>query len=141
MNSEGLYVLTYDTHIVPYELDGSLKTILVGVPGAFTPGCTRNHLPGFANNMDKLKEKGIEKVVFVATNDAYVMDAWNSLHGHEDIDPVSDPKGKFLQSIGKLEEWSEEWGIRCSRFAVLIENNEITQTFENPFIDGVLDNI
>jgi len=63
---------------VDYIIDESKRIILCGVPGAFTPGCTSRHLPGFIGGLEELKNKGIDKVVFVATNDAYVMDAWNT---------------------------------------------------------------
>ena len=63
MDTTGLFILK-DKNIVPYEIKEK-KVILCGVPGAFTPGCTNRHLPGFVDNLGKLKEKGIEKVIFM----------------------------------------------------------------------------
>ena len=102
---------------VEYTIDPTKRIILCGVPGAFTPGCTSRHLPGFVDQLENLKSKGIDKVVFVATNDAYVMDAWATHHGHQDIDCVSDLFGNYCESIGELSE-STAFGIRCNRFAV-----------------------
>jgi peroxiredoxin len=122
---------------VDYIIDESKRIILCGVPGAFTPGCTSRHLPGFIGGLEELKNKGIDKVVFVATNDAYVMDAWNTHHGHPDIDCVSDMFGNYCESIGELSK-DHSFGMRCNRFAVLIEDGKIVRKFENPFIEGVL---
>ena len=83
MDTTGLFILK-DKNIVPYEIKEK-KVILCGVPGAFTPGCTNRHLPGFVDNLGKLKEKGIEKVIFMAVNDAFVMDEWNKLYGDKQI--------------------------------------------------------
>ena len=99
IDCKGLYIYK-DKKFVPYELTNS-KTIMCGIPGAFTDGCTKKHLPGFANALDYLKEKGIDKVVFVGVNDPIVMDVWNKQHGHKDIDSVSDPLAVFTKRIKK----------------------------------------
>lgn len=124
--------------IVEYNFKNFKKVILCGVPGAFTPGCTKKHLPGFANNLNELESKGIDKVVFVATNDAYVMDAWNTHHGHKKIDCVSDFTGEFSKSIDELIDHGPDFGKRCNRFALLIEHGNIIRKFKNPFIEDIL---
>ena len=58
------------------DLFGSGKSVLFGVPGAFTPGCDRTHLPGFVEQADELFAKGVDRVACIAVNDAFVMDAW-----------------------------------------------------------------
>ncbi len=136
MNSNGLYILK-DGKSEDYTFDDG-NTILCGVPGAFTPGCTNRHLPGFANNMDKLKGY---KVVFMAVNDSYVMNEWNKLYGHPDIESVSDPLAIFSKGIGEDIDYGETFGIRWHRFALLIQDGEIVKKFKDPFIDGVLSEI
>lgn len=139
LDTQGLFILE-NKKIVSYNLTYS-KAILVGVPGAFTTGCTKKHLPGFVKNLETLKNKGIEKVVFMAVNDAFVMDEWNKIHGHPDIDSVSDPLAVFSKKLKKEVDWGETFGTRCNRFAVLVENGEITKEFKDPFIEGVLEEL
>tara|TARA_B100000902_G_scaffold358411_1_gene373483 strand:- start:190 stop:621 length:432 start_codon:yes stop_codon:yes gene_type:complete len=137
LDCKGLYALK-DGVIKPYEVDETKRIIMCGVPGAFTGDCTYKHLPGFVKNLDKLKEKGIDKVIFVSVNDAFVMEEWNKLHGHKDIDSVSDPLAKFAKSRQKDVDWGESFGIRSHRYAYLIENGTITKEFLDPLIEGVI---
>ena len=139
LNCKGLYAFK-DGKIKPFELDDK-KTIMCGIPGAFTDGCTKKHLPGFAKNLGKLKEKGVEKVLFVGNNDGYVMNEWNMQHGSPEITTISDPLAVFTKSINKDEDWGDSFGIRTSRYAFLIENKNIVKEFKNPFIEGVLEEI
>lgn len=136
MDTTGLFILK-DKNIVPYKIQEK-KVILCGVPGAFTPGCTNRHLPGFVDNLGKLKEKGIEKVIFMAVNDAFVMDKWNNLYGDKQIDAVSDPIAEFSTRLHEKVDWGEQFGVRCNRFAYLIEDGQITKKFDDPFIEGVM---
>lgn len=136
MDTTGLFILK-DKNIVPYKIQEK-KVILCGVPGAFTPGCTNRHLPGFVDNLGKLKEKGIEKVIFMAVNDAFVMDEWNKLYGDKQIDAVSDPIAEFSTRMNEKVDWGKQFGVRCNRFAYLIEDGQITKKFDDPFIEGVL---
>lgn len=136
MDTTGLFILK-DKNIVPYKIQEK-KVILCGVPGAFTPGCTNRHLPGFVDNLGKLKEKGIEKVIFMAVNDAFVMDEWNKLYGDKQIDAVSDPIAEFSTRMNEKVDWGKQFGVRCNRFAYLIEDGQITKKFDDPFIEGVM---
>jgi len=136
MDTTGLFILK-DKNIVPYKIQEK-KVILCGVPGAFTPGCTNRHLPGFVDNLGKLKEKGIEKVIFMAVNDAFVMDEWNKLYGDKQIDAVSDPIAEFTTRMNEKVDWGKQFGVRCNRFAYLIEDGQIVKKFDDPFIEGVM---
>ena len=137
MEVKGLYWLK-DNYIKPYDIDESKRIIMCGVPGAFTENCTYEHLPGFVNKLDELKELGIDKVVFVSVNDAYVMWTWNKMHGHKDIDSVSDPIAEFAKSKKKDLDWGKTFGVRSSRYAYLWENGKIVKEFKDPYIDGVI---
>lgn len=131
LNNKGLYILKNGDY-VPYNIPQG-KVILCGVPGAFTPGCNK-HLPGFANNLDKLDAK----VVFVAVNDPSVMHEWNVLFGHPDIDAVADPLAVFTKNINKDIDFGDYMGIRCKRYAMFIQDGVFVKEYENPFIEGVL---
>ena len=139
LDCTGLYAFK-EGHIKPFELDNK-KTIMCGIPGAYTEGCTKKHLPGFAKNLDKLKEKGVEKVLFVGNNDVYVMNEWNMQHGSPETTTISDPLAVFTKSIKKDEDWGDSFGIRTSRYAFLIEDGCIVKEFKNPFVEGVLEEI
>ena len=77
------------------------KIILFGLPGAFTPGCSKKHLPSFLESTAKLKEKNIRKVFCISINDPYVMEAWGKSYNLKDqLTLLADAKGDFTKSIG-----------------------------------------
>ena len=123
-----------------YTLPNDKKVIVCGIPGAFTGGCTNRHLPGYVQNLDNLKAKGIDKIVFVGVNDAYVMDAWNKQYGHADIDSVGDLQGEYTKSIAELTE-SEDLGQHSKRHARLYENGNLIKKFDEPWAEYVLQNM
>ena len=114
------------------------KIILVGVPGAFTPTCSSQQLPGFVKNYDEIKEGGIDKVIFFAANDPSVMDAWNKLYGHEDIDVLSDHKGEFSKSIGEGVDFGPAYDWRTKRCAYLLQDGVFVKEYDDPFVEGAL---
>ncbi|WEW56742.1 peroxiredoxin type-2 [Emydomyces testavorans] len=104
------------------------KVVLVSVPGAFTPTCSANHLPGYIQKLPQLKEKGVDIVAFIAFNDAWVMSAWgkaNDITG-DDILFLSDPEAKFSKSIG----WTA--GDRTARYAMVIDHGKVTYAEKEP---------
>ena len=119
INNKGLYILKEGDY-VQYEIPMG-KVIMCGVPGAFTPGCTKRHLPGYASNLDKLDCK----VVFIGVNDPSVMHEWNILYGHSDIDAVADPLAIFTKSIGKDKDFGNTMGVRCQRFAMFYKTENL----------------
>ena len=96
INNKGLYILK-DNDYVPYEIPQG-KVILCGVPGAFTPGCTNRHLPGFAKNMDNIGPK----VVFIGVNDPSVMHEWNVLQKDLPCLNLLNSSGQILNSIHQI---------------------------------------
>lgn len=128
----------FDTNFEPFQFDPNKRYVMCGVPGAFTPGCTEKHLPGFVENLDELKKLGIDQVIFMAVNDGCVMEAWNKHHGHPDIQMLADPMAVFTHHIGMQHDFGESMGVRCRRFAVLVENGEIVKEFKSPFYHGVM---
>ncbi|MEO1065874.1 MAG: peroxiredoxin, partial [Pseudomonadota bacterium] len=83
------------------DLTSGKKIVLFGVPGAFTPTCHGNHLPGFLDNLDALKEKGIDNVGVITVNDVFVVDQWASASGGAGkIAFLSDGSGEYTKKIG-----------------------------------------
>ena len=98
------------------------KTILFGLPGAFTPTCSEKHLPSFINASEEIKKKGIKKVICISVNDPYVMDGWGKSQNLKDqIILLADAEGEFTKKIGAEFNW-RGWGLRSKRYTMLLEN-------------------
>ena len=108
------------------------KTILLGMPGAFTSVCSSKHLPGYLNNIEKFKSKGIDLIACIAVNDPFVMNAWGKKQNvHENILMLGDPFLTFTKSIGaEVDKSGRGLGIRSNRYTMLIEDNKILQIQE-----------
>ncbi|KAJ6095246.1 Allergen [Penicillium sp. IBT 16267x] len=99
------------------------KVVLFSVPGAFTPTCSANHVPGYIQNLPKLREKGVDIVAVLAFNDPFVMSAWGKVNGVRDtILFLSDPDAKFSKSIG----WADAASGRTGRYAIVIDHGKIS---------------
>ena len=109
------------------EVFGQKKILLFGLPGAFTSTCSKIHLPGYVNNVEKIKSKGIEKIFCLSVNDPYVMNAWGEANNvGNNITMLADPYLSFTKSIGaEVDRNSRGMGIRSSRYAIIIENLEV----------------
>lgn len=107
---------------------GSGKVVLFAVPGAFTPGCSKIHLPGYVEHAAELKAKGIDTIACIAVNDAWVMDAWGQAHGvGDDIVMLADGNGAFTDAMGLATDMSGAGlGTRSKRYAAVIEDGTIT---------------
>ena len=109
------------------EVLGTGRVVLFSVPGAFTPGCTNIHLPGFINGYDQLAAKGVDKVVCVAVNDPWVMGAWAEAKGADDIRMLSDGNGEFALAMElTMDATGFGLGMRSQRYAAVIEDGVIT---------------
>ncbi len=82
------------------DILGSGKVVLFAVPGAFTPGCSKVHMPGFVQNEAELAAKGVTKVACISVNDAWVMGAWGEAQGATDIMMLGDGNGEFTAAMG-----------------------------------------
>ena len=113
------------------ELFDNKKIILVGVPGAFTPTCSLEHLPGFIENKDKFYSKGIDKIIFISVNDPFVISEWSKSHNEEDIFFIGDSSGEFASKTGlKMDLSIIGLGTRLSRFAMLVDNRQVKLIFD-----------
>lgn len=109
------------------ELLGSGKVVLFGVPGAFTPGCSQVHLPGFVQGAADLAGKGVDTVACVSVNDAWVMGAWGESQSAGDIVMIGDGNGEFTAAMDLVMDGSGfGLGTRSRRYAAVIENGVIT---------------
>ena len=106
---------------------GTGKVVLFAVPGAFTPGCSNVHLPGFVERADELKAKGVTTIACVAVNDPFVMDAWGKAHAADDILLLSDGNGDFTAAMGlELDGSGFGLGTRSKRYAAIVEDGVLT---------------
>jgi peroxiredoxin len=113
---------------------GSGKVVLFAVPGAFTPGCSKLHMPGFVADADAVKAKGVDKIVCVSINDAWVMDAWGKDQGVGDnITLLADGNGDFTEAMGlAFDGGGFGLGKRSQRYAAIIEDGVITSLDVEP---------
>ncbi len=105
------------------------KTVaLFSLPGAFTPTCSAKHLPGYKNNADALKEKGVDSIVCTAVNDVFVLHAWeNEQDTTDSITMLADGNGDFVKSLGLDFDGSGfGMGRRGQRFSLLVKDGVIT---------------
>ena len=113
--------------ITSEELFGGRKVVVFAVPGAFTPTCSAAHLPGFVANADKIRAKGVDDVVCLSVNDAFVMDAWGKAQNADAIHMVADGSGEFAKAAGlELDLVSRGLGMRSQRYAMVVEDGVVT---------------
>jgi len=110
------------------ELFKGKRVVLFSVPGAFTPTCHAKHLPGFVQNIDKLKAKGIDTIACLAVNDVFVMDAWAKASGASDkVLMLADGNADFTKALGlELDASGFGMGTRGKRFALVAKDGVVT---------------
>jgi peroxiredoxin len=103
------------------------KVVLFGVPGAFTPTCSNNHLPGYLENFDAIKARGVDTIAVVATNDHHVMGAWARFSGGEGkLLYLADGNGSFVKAAGLDADMSQaNMGTRSRRFSLIAEDGVV----------------
>ena len=109
------------------DLFENQKSILIGVPGAFTKVCSAIHLPGYVKNFEEAKKKGVTKIICISVNDPNVMKAWGeSLKVENKIFMAADPYYNFTKSIGaEIDRTDKGLGVRSARYTMLVENNVV----------------
>jgi peroxiredoxin len=97
------------------------------VPGAFTPTCSKNHLPGFVSNADTIKGKGVDAIAVTSTNDAFVQNAWKQATDPEGkIDFLSDGNADFAKALGlDLDASAMGLGTRSKRYSMIVEDGVV----------------
>lgn len=132
------------------ELFGGKKVVAFAVPGAFTPTCSAKHLPGFVEKADAIRAKGVDDIVCLAVNDAFVMDAWGKASNAEGkVHMVADGNGELAKAFD-LEMDGSGFGLgkRSQRYAMVVEDGVVKQVnvekpgaFEVSSADYVLNQI
>ena len=110
------------------ELFAGKKVVLVSVPGAFTPTCSKGHLPGFINHADEIAAKGVDTIACMAVNDVFVMDAWGKDRGVGDkVVMLADGNGDYARALGlEMDGTGFGMGMRGQRFAIVVDNGVAT---------------
>ncbi len=109
------------------ELFSGKKVVLFALPGAFTPTCSAAHLPGFVVNADKIKAKGVDSIVCLSVNDAFVMDAWGKDKNAEELIMAADGNAEFTKAMGlEMDGSAFGLGTRSQRYSMIAEDGVIT---------------
>eukprot|EP00208_Stichococcus_sp_RCC1054_P006183 CAMPEP_0206137696 /NCGR_PEP_ID=MMETSP1473-20131121/2768_1 /ASSEMBLY_ACC=CAM_ASM_001109 /TAXON_ID=1461547 /ORGANISM="Stichococcus sp, Strain RCC1054" /LENGTH=163 /DNA_ID=CAMNT_0053530897 /DNA_START=31 /DNA_END=522 /DNA_ORIENTATION=- len=134
-----LYEGDFDTKILLTDLFKGKKGALFGVPGAFTPICTKTHLPSFVDDYEKLKEAGAEVIACITVNDPWVTAAWaESAHAEGKVKVLADPKNEVATAMGVVWDISNLFGHdRSKRFSAVIADNEIKTINVEPSNNGL----
>ena len=116
------------------KLFADKKTVLFGVPGAFTPTCANQHLPGFVAHAAAFKAKGVDQIACVSVNDVFVMQAWGD-HAQigDQLLMLADGNGEFARALGVDFDASQMgMGVRSWRFSMLVDNGVVIQFNREP---------
>ena len=108
------------------------KSVIFGLPGAYTSVCSAKHLPGYVNNSEKYKQKGIDQIICISVNDPFVMNAWGKENSVGDkIIMVGDPFLNFTKAIGaEVDKSGRGLGMRSNRYTMLVDNLKIIKIQE-----------
>ncbi len=110
------------------DLFAGKKVVLFAVPGAFTPTCSQAHLPGYVVNADAIKAKGVDSIVCLSVNDAFVMDAWGQNANAEELLMVGDGNGDFTSALGlEMDGSGFGLGTRSQRYAMIVDDGTVTK--------------
>jgi peroxiredoxin len=116
------------------ELFNGKTVVLFGVPGAFTPTCSKTHLPGFVQNASALRAKGVDAVACMAVNDVFVMDAWGKSAGADGkVVMLADGNATYTKALGmELDASGFGMGTRSQRFAMVVKNGVVDKVMVEP---------
>ena len=108
------------------------KSVIFGLPGAYTSVCSAKHLPGYVNNSEKYKQKGVDQIICMSVNDPFVMNAWGKENDVGDkIIMVGDPFLNFTKAIGaEVDKSGRGLGIRSNRYTMLVDNLKVIKIQE-----------
>lgn len=110
------------------DLFSGKKVVVFALPGAYTPTCSQAHLPGFVVNADAIKAKGVDSIVCLSVNDAFVMDSWGRDKNAEEIIMVGDGNGEFTAAIGlEMDGSGFGLGTRSQRYAMIVDDGVVAR--------------
>jgi peroxiredoxin len=116
------------------ELTKGKTVVFFAVPGAFTPTCSMKHLPGFVDKAGDIHKKGVDEIVCLSVNDAFVMGAWGKEHGAGGkVRMVADGNGDFTRAVGlEMDASGFGMGSRSKRYAMLVKDGKVTELLVEP---------
>ena len=116
-------------NITTEELFGGKKVVIFAVPRAFTPTCSEQHLPGYITHAEAIRAKGVDSILCVSVNDAFVMGAWGKDRGAgEAVTMIADGNGDFSKALGLDFDGSGiGFGVRSQRYAAIVEDGVVTK--------------
>ncbi len=115
------------------EIFENKKIVVFALPGAFTPTCSSQQLPGYEEKYDQIKALGIDEVYCLSVNDAFVMNAWFRDEKIGKVKPIGDGEGVFTQGMGMLVNKDHlGFGMRSWRYSMVVDNGEVVKIFEEP---------
>ena len=115
------------------EIFSNKRVVVFALPGAFTPTCSTFQLPGYEFAYDQFKELGIDEVYCISVNDSFVMNAWFRDQSIKNVKPIPDGSGEFTHAMGmSVSKSNLGFGYRSWRYAMVVNNGEIEQLFEEP---------
>lgn len=116
------------------ELTRGRKVVIFAVPGAFTPTCSMKHLPGFVEKADALRAKGVDEIICLAVNDAFVMDAWGKAQGATGkVRMVADGNGELTRALGlEMDASGFGMGKRSKRYAMIVQDGKVVELLVEP---------
>lgn len=116
------------TAVTTSDLFSGKKVVVFAVPGAYTPTCSQAHLPGFVVNADAIKGKGVDSIVCLSVNDAFVMDSWGKGQNAEAIVMVGDGNGEFTSKLGlEMDGSGFGLGTRSQRYAMIVDDGVVSK--------------
>ena len=114
------------TNTTSAELFADKKVVLFALPGAFTPTCSKSHLPGYVTLFDEFVKKGVDMVACLSVNDAFVMQAWGRDQNAENITMIADGGAAFTKALGLEMDTADFGGVRSQRYAMVIDHGKVT---------------
>jgi len=109
------------------DLFDGKKVVMLAVPGAFTPGCSMTHLPGFVVSADKITANGIDSIICLSVNDAFVMGAWGTAQNADEIIMAADGSADYTKALGlEMDASGFGMGLRSTRYAMIVDDGVIT---------------
>ena len=120
------------------DLFAGKRVVVFALPGAFTPTCSSTHLPGYESKYESMKEQDIDEIYCLSVNDSFVMNAWFSSLGIQNVKPIADGNGNFTRHMGMLvKKEAVDFGYRSQRYSMVVDNGRVEMIFVE---DGKEDN-
>jgi peroxiredoxin len=115
------------------DIFGGKKVVVFSLPGAFTPTCSSNHLPRYEELYEEFKAQGVDQIICISVNDAFVMFQWGQKIGAKNVFLLPDGNGEFTRKMGMLVDKSNlGFGLRSWRYSMLVNDGKIEKIFVEP---------